>query len=393
MKLLNITPSYYPATKYGGPIFSMHLLNKELVKKGIEVYVLTTNTGLKKNKNIKLNTWIDIEGVKVKYLPYYFYENFTFSPRFLIELIKELQKFDLIHITGIWNFTFLIGSFISILMKKPYIISPHGVLYKETIKIKSSLNKKIYLQLFGKFFLKKANAIHYTSMDEKVNVENYLELRTKSFIVSNGLDLSDFKELPNKGSFAEKYINLKNQKYILFLSRLDKKKGLDLLLPAFKELSLKYPDIYLVIVGPDNTGYKKDLDKLVKYYSLNDKILFTGELKKKEKISAYTDAELLVLPSYSENFGMVVIEAMACGTPVVISNKVGISKEVLDYNAGVITNLDPDNIKNAMILLLDNKLLKDTMVSNGYKLVEKMYDIKTVADEIIREFKGILSSK
>lgn len=391
MKILNICPSYYPAFKYGGPIQSVHLLNKILAKKGIFVSVLTTNAGLEDRKDISVNKWINLEGVNVKYIKYCGYEHYNFSLNYLFQTIKEVKKFDIIYIPAIWNFPVLIGSIASILFKKPFIISPRGSLYEETFKIKSKNKKILYYYLFAKHYIAKATAIHFTAEPEKEGFFSYFKLNNRSFIIPNGIDLSEFKNLPCKGSFVNKYHMLKGKKYILFLGRITPKKGIDILVEAFKNLSQEYEELCLVIAGPNNEEYEEKIRLMIKELKIIEKVLFVGILKGEEKISAFVDSEIFVLSSYSENFGMAVIEAMACGVPVVISNKVGIYKEIEENKAGVIVDITPKSIYNGIRLLLSDENLKKETAIRGKRFVENYYNIDSVADMMIKSYEEILN--
>lgn len=392
MKILHIAPSYYPAFKYGGPIESVHLLNKALVKKGVKVDVFTTNAGLENRSDIKINEWVMIDGVRVKYFPYYFYEHYTFSPQLFFSTLKEVKKYDLVHITAIWNFSILAGSLASIFNKKPFIVSPRGSLYEEAINLKSKWLKIFYFYLAANHYLYKANALHFTTKDEKNNLAHFIRLKNKPFIIPNGIDLAAYEQLPPKGLFKEKYTVLKNKKCILFLGRLNRKKGLDILVNAFKQISKDYQNIFLVIAGPDENDYKISLERKLGEYHLLDRTIFTGMLLGRDKLSVYIDADVFVLPSYSENFGMTVIESMACGTPVVISNKVGVCEEIQQNNAGVVVNLNAESLSKGIRSLLDNPHITDEIVINAKRLTKETYDINMIANMMIDAYKEVLDN-
>ena len=391
MKVLHITPSYYPAFKYGGPTESVHLLNKTLVEKGITVDVLTTDAGIEKNHSIEINKWKLIDSVRVKYFKYYFYEHYTFSPALFIAAVKEVKNYDLVHITGVWNFPVLAGALACILNKKPFIISPRGVLYKDAINIKSKLIKQLYFNLVAKHYLNKANAIHYTTEDEKEST--FQKINNNSIIIPNGIDLNLYKELPSEGSFKNKYKILKDNKYILFLGRISIKKGLDVLVEAFKRLAVTDNNLVLVIAGPNNEGYQKEIKQRLENYALLDRTLFTGMLIGEDKLSAYVDASVFVLSSYSENFGMSVVEAMACGTPVIISDRVGIYKDIQTKKAGLVVRLDSKDLYEEIKMLLGNQDLKINITANAKKLIKEKYDINVVAEMMKGAYKKILETK
>ncbi len=393
MKILHIASSYWPAFEFGGPIQSVHLLNKFLVKQGIEITVFTTNAGLKNKKNLLFGRH-NLEGVEVVYFPYTGAKNFNYSPELKKALKKEIENFDLVHITGVWNYPIFAAASCAKRHKKPYIISPRGTLYEETFfggSILSKVKKSIYWPLVAKKIIENSESLHFTTQDEAEKTIEFLNLKNNYFIVPNGLDLGQFlKDLPQKGYFKSKYLPLGND-YILILGRLNWKKGFDILVPAFAEVLKEYPDLYLAIVGPDEKNYQKIIKKLIQKNNIKDRVIFTGLLKGKEKLGAYLDARAFVLPSYSENFGMVVLEAMACGLPTIISNKVGIYKEVEKHQAGLIAKANPKSISWALLNVLKNPNLAGSLSENGKNLVKQVYDIKEVAKNMAREYDKIVN--
>lgn len=384
MKILHVSPSYFPAFKFGGPIQSVHLLNTELAKNLIEVDVYTTNAGLQTDKTIIPNSWSLLNEVRVKYFSFLGYEHFNFSVKMLIALYKNLPKYDMVHITAVWNFPVLAASWLCWWHKIPYIISPRGTIYSETIAIKSSTFKKIYLKLFAERFLHNASAIHYTSQDEKDQVESYLGL-VNGFVIANGISFNQFEMPKIQSSIVDTYPT----PYILFLGRINKKKGLDILFEGFAKLLIVHPNIHLIIAGHDNDGYKAELDILARELKISANIIFAGPILGDEKTKLYKNALFFVLTSYSENFGMSVVEAMACTCPVLISDKVGIADTIQGNNAGLIVKTNPPSIYNGLIQLVEKIELRTEFAQNGYQTVQKLYSIDNVAKEFIIVYKKL----
>jgi glycosyltransferase involved in cell wall biosynthesis len=395
MNILYITHSYYPAFRLGGPSKSIHLLNKHLVQKGINVSVLTTNAGLEHSQEITLNRWITQDGVNIKYFNYCGNKLYNVSPSILTETYNIISDFDIVHLSPVWNFPTLVGSLISYIKKKPYIISPRGTLYEESFNIKSTLLKKLYYKVFVKKIINNAKALHYTSEDEMVKVRSYLKIyNSNSFVIPNGIEIADFNNLPTKGYFRKKHSISDNIRCILFLGRIHYKKGLELLIHSFKEIINEgQADLLLVLAGFDNDGYQQKLIELIAKCNLENRVKFTGPLNGREIPEAFVDAELFVLPSYSENFGMSVIESMICGCPVVISDKVGLSEEIKKSNAGLVVNLNVQSIKSGITTLLGSKLLKNNISSNAKKLVKDKFDINNVAADMVNQYNLILSAE
>ena len=376
MKVLHVSPSYFPATQFGGPIQSVHLLNKQLAKNGIEVDVFTTNAGLDSGK-FNARSWQNLDGVRVKYFSFIGYVHYNFSISLFISLLKFVKYYDVVHITAVWNFPVWAASFACWWHKKPYIISPRGTIYPETIAIKSATLKKMYYKLVAERCLKKASCLHFTAKDEEQTVKNYLSLNTPSVVIANGINLKEFEEPAGK--------RIMDEPYLLFLGRINYKKGLDLLYKAFAQITNQFPTLKLVIAGPDNDGYKKELEILAHELNISHKIVYTGEVTGSEKVSLYKNAQAFVLSSYSENFGMSVVEALACGCPVAISDKVGIAEELLAHGAALVSSLEVFQIQKTIVEIIENEELRKSLAENGTKAVKSLYSIESVAEK----FEGV----
>lgn len=218
-----------------------------------------------------------------------------------------------------------------------------------------------------------------------------LNLKNRAFVVPNGIDLSVFSVLPPKEILKEKFPELRGKKIILFLSRIHRNKGLDTLIRAFAVIAKEQADVHLVIAGRDDgDGYEKALRKSVSSYNLGSRVSFVGMLSGREKLEAFTGSDIFVLPSYSESFGMACVEAMACGVPVIISDKVGIHKEVMKNNACIVVEPKIDSLYKGIKSLLENDSLRQKIGLNGRKFTEKYYNIEKAADMMIEEYKNIL---
>lgn len=290
MKILHIIPTYFPAHRYGGPIKSVHELNKWLVKKGADVTVYTTNLDGEGVLDVPLGREVIIDGVKVYYFPITF-RSWQYSRLLHCALAKNIKDFDLIHITSVFLAASTLGAYYAKKFKKPYIISPRGSLMKKPLARKSSLKKKIYLNLIEKRNLKDA-IIHFTTEIEK---EEYLKagFPLKNFIIiSNGLDIEEFNKKVAPGFFRQKFGISCDKEIVLFLSRLSWKKGLDTLIPAFTKVTEKNSKAILVLAGGDDEGYKKEIEKQIANSKLRSgKVIFTGMIGGDDKIAAYRDSQ------------------------------------------------------------------------------------------------------
>lgn len=385
MKILFIVGFYF---EIGGPFFALKTLLSKISDKGINVSVISPIP--QKYNNEKLN-FIRELSFKVVYVQETLSRKImpSFSKNFIRIIKKEAVDCDLIHLNGVFDYYSIVTSFLS----KPYVLSLRGSLMKEAYKLTKfkAFKKDIFKKLFGDRIINKAGLIHVMCKEELHHfLYFYPNSKKKVRVIPNSLELSQFQKLPAKGKFIEKYPILKDKKYILFLSRINAKKGLDLLIKAFSMI-LKEKDLYLVIAGEDDAdGYKTKVKEWIKGYGLGDRVIFSGMLRGVNKLSAFVDAEIFILSSYSENFGMAVIEAMACGTPIVISDKVGISREIEENNAGIVVKTNPESIYAGIKNLLDNYDLKKQIAENGKKMVKKYYDVNKVADKMIKMYEETL---
>ncbi len=402
MNILHIIPFYYPTIKYGGPVPAIHSLNKALVKKGIKCDVYTTNAGLEDRRDIPFNAWVNNDGVNTKYFKYYGYEHYNFSPDLFFTLIKNIKKYDIIKLSEIWSFPVLAGAISSVINHKPYVVIPHGSLGEEAVRIKSYSKKMINYSLFARRIIKRSSAIRFMSLWEKAQSSKYINGKY-NFIIPNGIDVNEYLKTPY--NFKNKYPFLKGKRIITYLGRLHKIKGLDLLFESVIQILKTRRDIHLLIIGNDQLHYSKYLKQIlnennIDYYDYKDKpimkddinVSFVGILSGNDKIAAYKSTDVFVLPSYSENFGMVILEAMAAGVPVIVSKNVGLAEEIMNYHAGVVVNNNINELEEAIIQLLNNTSLANNNISNAYDMINKKFSIDRVADLMINELKTIIKN-
>ncbi len=381
MKVLHLIPSYLPATDSPGPILVTHTLNKELVQQGVEVTVYTTDMDRGKRMDVSHHQVID--GVSVFYFP------MTFNPwcysRALHKVMKEYAKeFDLIHCTSVFSSLSLFGAHYAKRYRKPLIISPLGSLMKEPLR-HHGLKKNLYLSSIEKRNLRRASAIHFASQKEH---DEYLAASLplkQAVIIPHGIDIESFqsRNVP-RGTFREKFGIRQEQKIILFLGRLTWVKGLDTLLPAFREVLKREPAAVLVVAGPDEQGYKKEVQ---------ERVIFTGPLFGADKLAALKDADVFVLPSYSESFGMAVVEALVCGLPVVVTSGVGISGEIKEANAGIVVEKDVAQVADAIIMMLRDPQAAKEMGERGKELVGSRFSVKHTTNTMRQEYGRIIGEQ
>ncbi len=388
MRILHIIPTYLPAYKHGGPIWSVHNLNKWLVKRGIDVMVYTTDIDIP--ENIPRAEEVNIDGVKVFYFPASFPKQWKYSRELHKQLALNVSNFDLVHITSTFLAASTLGAYYAKKFKKPYIISPRGNLMKEPLEKKSSLKKKLYISFIEERNLTDADAVHFTVKKEKEEYDDTGLTTKKALIIPNGLDFNDFETNISLGGFRKKIGISEDKKIILFLGRISWKKGFDVLIPAFAEVLKKEPNTLLVLAGSDDEGYKKKVEKWVDEHKLKNKVLFTGMILGDDKISALQDSDVFVLPSYSENFGMAVIEAMYFRLPVVITKNVGVAPYIKQDEAGLVVEKNVEEIATAIMRILGNKKFAQEVGEKGREIVKNEFAMPKIAEKWVEAYNSIV---
>lgn len=297
-------------------------------------------------------------------------------------LFKKINFFltsniDLVHIHGIWSPINTFSALAALKKKIPYIVSPQGMLEPWSLE-QGKLKKKIFLALIWKKILKKSNNLLFTSNQEFKNFLN-LKLKNKNYFI-----------IPN-GCFFPKnyqsYIPKKKIKNILFLSRIHPKKGLENLINVFKDLNLK--DCILNIVGSGEEKYLKFLKELSGIDFLNTKIIFHGFKDDREKIRFYKNNDLFVLPSFSENFGIVVAEALHFGLPVITTNGTP-WKCIKDENCGWWISNNKNNLKNSIKTAYNLSQKEIIKKSRNAKKLSKLFNWKNISIKIEEMYLKIL---
>jgi glycosyltransferase involved in cell wall biosynthesis len=389
MRILHITPSYLPAYEFGGPVKTVHELCAALVKKGIDVSVFTTNITLEDRKDIEVNKEYIKDGVKVTYFPISFPGQYCYSARLAETLNRRIQDFDIIHLHSVYRYTTLAGAGLCQRHNKPYILNPFGALDPSMIKLRSSFKKSLYIKLIESRAINGAKAIHVASQYEKENFEK-LNFKTPAIIIPRGINLSEYSDSVKYQYLKRKYPELSGKKIILFLGRIHQKKGFNLLAAAFKRV-VNQNDAILVVAGWGEGGYVDKVKRLFKGYGICENVIFTNMLLGEDKLSAFFSSDIFILPSYGENFGIAALEAMACGLPVVTTDCVGLSPDIDEYKAGIITDCDAVEIAEALHSLLDSEDLRKSMGENGKRLVRDRFTLDKMAGRMFDMYKTVLS--
>ena len=373
MKILQVIPFFGP--QFGGSFVSTYNLSVELSKKGHDVTIITTDFEYdeKCGNNIKRN------GVKV--ITFHCVINlgfFLFSPSMKKWLSKNLKDFDIIHLQTFRSYqNNLIHSY-SKKFNVPYLLQARGSIPRN---VQKTLLKRMYDNFWGYNLINDASTLIALSENE---LKQYIEMGAdpkKIKIVPNGKDLSKFNNLPEWGNFRTKYEIEKKEKIILYLGQIHKIKGISMLISAFADLLNDIDNSKLVIVGPDR-GFLNNLKKQVDKLKINDSVLFVGPLYMQDKLEAFIDADVYVLPSKREGFPNTILESCLCRTPVIATNGCGITDFV--NKIGYTVDYDKKQLRNAIFKVLNQE---DELKEDRRRLVMENFSIDKTVDEIINIYK------
>jgi glycosyltransferase involved in cell wall biosynthesis len=359
MRILNVTQSYAPFFEFGGPPVKVRALAEGLAQRGYAVTVVTADWGVDKRlletpgeaqaQTSPFGRKREVNGVTAMYLANWLhYRAMSWNPSLSRYLRARLQNFDVAHIFGLYD---LLGPRVAAECRKrkiPYVVEPIGMF---TPIVRNFWLKRMYHQLLGRELLAGASAIVATSVQEERELVAGGIPKRQIVVRRNGVEFP--REFPAKGIFRNSLSVGSDARLILFLGRLSQKKSPDLLLNAFGKLAAD-ESLHLAFVGPDEAGMRGKLEAAAAQLGLRSRVHFCGPLEGKAKWAAYRDADIFVLPSQNENFGNTAAEAVAAGTPVVVTDQCGIAP-LLANVAGVVVKHDQYDLTVKIKELLENE--------------------------------------
>ena len=332
MKILQVIPTLEPSV--GGVAPAMLTLSRGIVRRGhaVEIVVLDPPEA----------EWLRSMELQVHALGrgtgFYGY-----SPTLDRWLKARGDDYDRVIVNGLWQYPGLAVWRKFAGTPTPYFVFPHGMLdpwFKRTYPLKH-IKKWFYWPWAEYRILRDAAAVIYTSEQERLEArQSFWLYRANEKVSPLGVDPPLATSGAVKGLFFERFPQLRNSQPLLFLGRLHPKKGCDLAIEAFAAIARDNPGMSLVLAGPDQIGWQKELSDRVRQLGLDSRVIFTGMLEGELKQSALMSADSFILPSHQENFGMAVVEALAMGVPVLISDRINTSAEIAADQAGYVANDD-----------------------------------------------------
>jgi glycosyltransferase involved in cell wall biosynthesis len=386
VRILHVVPGISP--KYGGPANVPGLL-RGLIRYGVDATLMTTDNDPDGRLEVPLNVPVVRDGV-----PHIFHHvwpvglRYGFAPSLVTTFRKAVPGYDLVHVHWLYNFACIAAARAAVAAGVPFVVQPRASLDPHMRK-KNSLVKQGYLATVGRPLLTRAAAVVFTAEDERA-LASYGPRRTE-WVVPNGLDLATYERLPPRGTFRSAFPSVKGP-FLLFMGRLSRQKGLDLLLPAFRRVSATRPDLRLVLAGPGHEGYEAHVHTLARELGIADRVVFPGLISGDLKLAALVDADLFVLPSYAENFGGVIIEALACGLPVVISDQVNIHRELSDAGVATVVTASIDAVADGIASALADTEARGRIATLGPSLVRSRYSWDAVIPALIARYVEVIEA-
>jgi glycosyltransferase involved in cell wall biosynthesis len=400
MRLLNVTQSYYPFLDKGGPTVKVRALARGLAGLGNSVTVLTADLGLDADKKKAIHPisthWgykareDDVEAIYLRTRARY--RSSTWNPALGAFCREQLCEFDVTHIYGLYD---LIGPRVASAcrrMARPYVVEPMGMFLPI---VRSIWMKRLYHDTLGGRLLRGASRVIATSEQERHELLDGGIADSKVVVRRNGIEVP--AHLPPAGQFRSQWNIPAGSKVVLFLGRLVSKKSPDLMLEAFSQWNRRGNGArgsVLVMAGPDEgDGFGRRLEGLAAQMGLNGNVLFTGPLYGDAKWSAYRDADLFVLPSQNENFGNTAAEAVACGTPVLVTDRCGIAP-LVNQRAGLVVPHDRGALEAGLAQILDDPAFAAHLrggcagVANSLSWAEPLAQMEALYKELILEMRG-----
>ncbi len=380
MRILQVIPVF--SDPFGGPVTVVRSISKELAKRH-EVTVYTTNALDQKNDFENRPSEDYVDGYQVVYFPRIFkFSGFNISPTMEKALRETLSDYDIIHLHSWRHFQDIVVNHYAEKYNIPYVLQAHGSIPK--IIAKKRL-KWIFDTFVGYRLLRDASKVIALN---RVEVEQYKGMgvpQEKIAIIPNGIDLSEYTNLPPRGCFKKKFNIKDDEKIILYVGRIHESKGLDLLAHAFKIVSEDVSNVRLVVIGPDD-GYATAFSRLIASLGIEEKVFFTGFVDKRDKLAAFVDSDVFVTPRFS-GFPVTFLEACFAGCPIVTT-----SDELpwIKDNVGFVVRNSPVSIAKAIFDIVQNEMTHKKLSINCKDVINN-FSISKVTAILEDTYKSVMN--
>jgi glycosyltransferase involved in cell wall biosynthesis len=387
MKVLHVIPSLDPAT--GGPAAVAIAIAAAEAALGCDVQLISYEfPHAAQGIHAMLKSIPEADKVQLKYLPPLNRREYLFTAEARRQMRPLVTEVDLVHLHGVWDPIILAASKLAIEAGRRYVLTVHGMFNPWAISYKP-WKKRLALAIGYRGMLNRAAMLHYLNSDER-DYAARMGFRAPTRVMPNGIFLEALEPRPPRGAFRAAHAELGEGPMIMYLGRLHPSKGLEILANAFAQTARQFPDARLLVAGPD-AGAGDNFKALIQQLGIADRVLLAGALYGPAKLQALVDSDCFCLPSRTEGFSMAIIEAMACGLPVVITENCHFPL-VASAQGGIVTDLNPDNIARALLTILGNRAQAQRMGEAGAALVKARFTWPKIAREMLEAYDQVLNA-
>lgn len=387
MRVLHVIPSV--SVSSGGPGKAIVQMEQALSARGIDVVTVTTNDdGNGEVLAVELQKPVFTGGVTRLYFPMQSHA-YKISLPLRRWLKKEMRNFDLVHVHALFSFASVTAALIARKNKIPYVVRPLGVLNQYGMTKRRSLFKQLSLRLFEAGILRDAAAVHFTSEQERLEAES-LGIPMRSVVLPLGIEPATVE---SADFICSAFPALKDKRCLLYLSRIDPKKNIETLFEAFAMAMKEMPDMLLLICGDGDSGYISDLKNLAEKLGIAQSLVWAGHVEGRMKSSALGAAQLFVLPSFSENFGIAPVEAMSAGLPCILGKGVAIAASVAEAGAGLSVEPTAEAVAAGIVCMMGNDEARRQAGTHAKELAKTDYGADTMGDRLQTLYQRLLTEK
>jgi glycosyltransferase involved in cell wall biosynthesis len=370
----------------GGPTVSMHSMLKALRRRGIGADVVTTNDdGDTARLDVPLDRFVDVQGERIRYFPRQTLK-YAFSAPLMPWLLRNVRAYDLVHTHGLFSFAPLAAAWCARAAGVPYIMRPAGVLDTWGMKNKSRMVKSTSVRLVESRLLQAAAAVHFTTPLEQTRAAD-LSLPIRPVVLPTGVEMDE----PGDAGEPVEGLSAPDTRIILFLARIHPIKCVDMLLRAFAALEDRGSRLRLVIAGDGDPALVAVLQRLGEELRLGDRVRWLGFTAGARKRWLLARADVFVLPSASENFGIAVVEAMNAGAPVIVTQGCGLADFVGHWNAGLVTDGTAVSLQAALTTILNDESLRLAMGKSGQRGARQELSLEAFGSRLEGLYRSVLA--
>lgn len=376
--VLHVIPSISHA--HGGPSRAIRLMELALAGSAWQCVTATTDDdGPGRYRDCTLNRAV-VEGATTRW---YFHKNTEFYKlawSFVPWVRRAVRRFDVVHIHAMFSFTSIVAAWAARRAGVPYIIRPLGTLTNYGRTQRRPWLKRLSLKWIEGPLLRDAAAVHFTSVEEQREAAE-CGVPMRGVVIPLGIEAP---VVTDDALVRSRFTSLQDASYMLYLSRLDPKKNVEGLLRAFVLCQAQWPNTKLLIAGNGVPDYVSSLVALASALGLDKQVIWAGHIDGDLKASALAGAQLFVLPSFSENFGIAAAEALMAGLPCVLGHGVAIAADVVEAGAGVAVLPDPESIAAGLMQVMNAPEKRATMVANAIGLARSKYSAEAMGEKLIQ---------